>query len=179
LPSDTNNLSVLKRIPSDLKRYMKWTAEIKVQYGSMSNYILQNRLPSSWEGPPFTPASTVPFQDPSDYRALLNDWPYGLDPEITHIVVWSRTLIPVDDQNGDLTPESRKLVEDFVRKYFVEPLGEGGKDRVMWFKNWVSLQSVRSLEHIHVLVRGVNDEVLEKWTGDRPSEVRKRRLQIT
>jgi hypothetical protein len=158
---------------------MKWTAETKLQYGSMSNYILQNRLPSSWKGPPFTPTSTVPFQDPSDYRALLNDWPYGLDPQITHIVVWSRTLIPVDDGNGDLTPESRKLVEGFVKRYFVDRLGEGGDERVMWFKNWVSLQSVRSLEHIHVLVRGVSDDLIEQWTGDRPSEVRKRRLQIT
>ncbi|KAK0386279.1 hypothetical protein NLU13_6116 [Sarocladium strictum] len=176
---DTNNLSVLKRTPSDLRQYMKWTAETKAQYGSMSAYILQKRLPSSWQGPPFTPASTVPFQDPSDYRALLNDWPYGLDPEITHIVVWSRTLIPVDDENGDLTSESRELVKAFVKSYFVDRLGEGGEGRVLWFKNWVSLQSVRSLEHVHVLVRGVSDDILQEWTGDKPSDVERRRRQIS
>lgn len=158
---------------------MKWTADTKLKYGSMSEYILQNRLPSSWTGPPFTPASTIPFHDPSDYRALLNDWPYGLDPDISHIVVWTRTPIPVAGDNGFLTPESRELIEQFVKRYFMEKMGEGAEEKVIWFKNWVSLQSVRSLEHMHVLVRGASDELLEEWTGDKPSEVRNRRLRVT
>lgn len=49
-----------------------------------------------------------------------------------------------------------------MQKTFVERLGE---DRVFWFKNWVSLQSVRALEHIHVIVRGATKEDLELWTG--------------
>lgn len=157
---------------------MKWTKETKAKYGSMSQYILQNRLPKSWGQPPFTPASTVPFADPSDYQALLNDWPYGTTPDITHIVVWTRTLVPVDGEKGDLTPESRAQVKAFVQRYFVDPLGPGGEEKVMWFKNWVSLQSVRALEHIHVLVKGADDEMLERWTGDNPKEVLERRLAI-
>jgi hypothetical protein len=165
---ETNKLHVLKRKPSDLRRYMKWTTEIKAEFGSMTQYILANRLPKSWGLPPFTAASNTPFADPSDYRVLLNDWPYGLEPSITHMVVWSRTIIPVDSDNGDMTPESRKLVEDFVQRCFVDTLGPGGQDKVLWFKNWVSLQSVRTLEHIHVLVRDVDDDTLERWTGERP-----------
>ncbi|KAK2593774.1 hypothetical protein QQS21_008535 [Conoideocrella luteorostrata] len=165
---ETNNLSVLKRAPSDLKRYMAWTAETKAQYGSMIQYLLANRLPKSWGQPPFTPDSDVPFEKPSDYRVLLNDWPYGLEPNITHIVVWTRTVIPTDSDQGDMTPESRRLVRDFVRRYFVHTLGEGGEEKVTWFKNWVALQSVRALEHIHVLVRDVDDDMLERWTGERP-----------
>ena len=38
---------------------------------------------------------------------------------------------------------------------------EGSK--VIWFKNTTDLQSVRSLEHVHVLVRDVEDEVLREW----------------
>ncbi|CAM1502918.1 Fc.00g076940.m01.CDS01 [Cosmosporella sp. VM-42] len=165
---ETNNLSVLKRKPSDLRRYMKWTAETKAQYGSMTQYLLDNRLPKAWGQPPFTPESTVPFEKPSDYRVLLNDWPYGLDPEITHIVVWLRTIIPTDPETGDMTPQSRELVWSFVKRTFVDSLGPGGESQVLWFKNWVALQSVRSLEHIHVLVRNVDDDTLEKWTGERP-----------
>ncbi|KAI9167424.1 N-acetylglucosamine-induced protein 1 [Paramyrothecium foliicola] len=164
----TNNLSVLKRKPSDLRRYIKWTTEIKAEYGSMTQYILAKRLPSSWGWPPFSVASSIAFADPTDYHVLLNDWPYGLEPNITHLVVWSRTGIPVDNVNGDLTPESRALVDSFVKRYFVDVLGQGGEDRVMWFKNWVSLQSVRTLEHVHVLVRDVDDDILERWTGERP-----------
>ena len=146
---------------------MAWTAETKAQYGSMINYILANRLPKEWGQPPFVPASEVPFEDPSDYAVLLNDWPYGLAPGITHIVVWSRTLIETGSERGDLTERSRKLLGDFVKRKFVDDL-ENGEDRVLWFKNWVALQSVRALEHIHVLVREVDDDTLERWTGERP-----------
>ncbi|KJZ77038.1 hypothetical protein HIM_03359 [Hirsutella minnesotensis 3608] len=164
---ETNQLSVLKRKPSDLRRYMKWTSEIKAEYGSMTQYILANRLPKAWGRPPFAPESHVPFEKPADYAVLINDWPYGLEPGIVHIVVWSRTLIPTDSESGDLTPESRALVQDFVKRYFVDALGPGGEGQVLWFKNWVALQSVRTLEHFHVLVRDVDDEILERWMGNR------------
>ena len=34
---------------------------------------------------------------------------------------------------------------------------------VIWFKNTTNLQSVRSLEHVHVLIRDVDDEVAKQW----------------
>ncbi|KAK3954151.1 hypothetical protein QBC32DRAFT_337053 [Pseudoneurospora amorphoporcata] len=159
-----NDLSVLKRKPSDLRRYMKWTAETKASYGSMTNYLLAHRLPKAWGAPPFTPVSDIPFADPSDYCVLLNDWPYGFEPGITHIVVWTRTAIATDHDKGDMTPESRKIVGDFVKRYFVDRLGSGGEDKVLYFKNWVALQSVRALEHIHVLVKDVDPAIIEEWT---------------
>ncbi|TRX90759.1 hypothetical protein FHL15_008338 [Xylaria flabelliformis] len=161
---DENNLSVLKRKPSDLRRYMAWTTEIKAQYGSMTKYLLAHRLPKAWGSPPFTPASSVPFADESDYSILINDWPYGLTPDITHIVVWSRTIIDTDSETGDMTVESREVVSNFVRRVFVDKLGPEGEAKVLWFKNWVALQSVRSLEHIHVMVRDASKELLEEWT---------------
>lgn len=132
----------------------------------MTNYLMQNRLPKAWGSLPFTPVSETPFADRSDYRVLKNDWPYGLTPDITHIVVWTRTLIPTDPKTGDVTPESRQLIRDFVKAYFVDRLGPAGEERVMWFKNWVSLQSVRALEHIHVLVKDVDPVMLEEWTQE-------------
>lgn len=147
---------------------MKWTAETKAQYGTMTNYLLESRLPRSWGKPPFTPESNIPFENPSDYKVLLNDWPYGLEPNITHIVIWTRTFIATDNDRGDMTPESRNLVADFVKRYFIDTLGPGGEQQVVWFKNWVALQSVRALEHVHVLVRDVDDDMLELWSGERP-----------
>jgi hypothetical protein len=147
---------------------MQWSSDIKAEYGSVTRFILANQLPQSWGQPPFAPASITPFADPSDYRVLLNDWPYGLTPDVTHIVVWSRTVIPVDAETGAMTSESEALVEDFVKRYFIDTLGPGGEDRVVCFKNWVALQSVRALEHIHVLVHDMDDDTLERWTGERP-----------
>jgi hypothetical protein len=145
---------------------MKWTAETKAEYGSMTNYLLAHRLPKAWGRPPFQPTSAVPFDNPSDYSVLLNDWPYGFAAGITHIVVWSRTPIATDAETGDMTPESRKVVGDFVKRSFVDKLGPGGEDRVTWFKNWVALQSVRALEHIHVMVRDVDADQLAEWTEE-------------
>merc|ERR1711939_362426 len=65
---------------------------------------------------------------------------------IQHLLVWSKTPIPVDDEKGDVTPESRRLIEEFIEEFFVRPLGATGKDQVQWFKNWVSLQSVRGVD---------------------------------
>lgn len=145
---------------------MKWTAETKAEYGSMTKYIMIHRLPKTWGDVPFTPASSIPFADPSDYRVLLNDWPYGLASGITHIVVWSRTVIPTNPETGDMTPESRETVANFVKRFFVDELGPGGEDQVMWFKNWVALQSVRTLEHIHIMVKDCDEAILQKWTRE-------------
>ena len=38
-----------------------------------------------------------------------------------------------------------------------------GKDRVLWFKNWVALQSVRGIDHVHVLVRDVSRHIINEW----------------
>lgn len=132
----------------------------------MSQYLLVHRLPKAWGVPPFTAQSKIPFDDPSDYRVLLNDWPYGLTPDIRHIVVWSRTLIETDPQTGDMTPESRETIGAFVKRFFGDRLGPDGQGRVLWFKNWVALQSVRSLEHIHVMVKDVPEAILEEWSKE-------------
>lgn len=145
---------------------MAWTAETNAQYGSMTNYLLAHRLPKAWGSPPFTPASSVPFHDKSDYSILINDWPYGLTADIAHIVVWSRTIVDTDPQTGDMTLESREVVSDFVKRVFVDKLGPEGEAKVLWFKNWAALQSVRTLEHIHVMVKDASQELLQDWTRE-------------
>lgn len=114
-----------------------------------------------------------PFADPEDYKILRNDWPYGLDPGISHLVVWSRTPIPVQGEEGYLTDESRALIEDFVQRTFVDRLAkdpqrrfQDPKSHILWFKNWVGLQSVRALEHVHILTRDVPEEILLEWSGE-------------
>jgi hypothetical protein len=164
--AENNRLSVLKRKPSDLRRYMKWTADTKAEYGGITNFLIAHRLPKAWGSPPFKPVSDTPFADPSDYRVLINDWPYGFVPGITHIVVWSRTPIATDNTVGDMTTDSKRTVAEFIKRYFIDSLGPGGEDRVIYFKNWVALQSVRTVDHVHVLVRDVEPAVLQEWTRE-------------
>ena len=151
---------------------MRWTNEIKTAYGSITNFICQERLqwlPSSdsteLTGPIFRCASTAPLSKPDDYKILRNDWPYGLATDITHLVVWSKHRLPTTGPEGDLAENARQRIQDFVQKEFVDRLAnENDSDaRVMWFRNWTGLQSVRGLEHFHVLVRGVPDAILQEW----------------
>ncbi|KAF7719986.1 Uncharacterized protein PECH_008147 [Penicillium ucsense] len=207
-----NDLGALKRKPSDLRRYLAWSAETKAKYGSMMNYICQKRLrwtpsdladPAKVDGPngsthppnggpatgdssstctsaakatssgPLSYKDPRPFADPADYTILRNDWPYGFEAGISHLVVWLRTRIPVESNEGHLTNESRALIDKFVQDKFVKRLAEDPQNRfpnppsqVLWFKNWVGLQSVRALEHVHILVRDVPEEILVEWSGE-------------
>lgn len=74
------------------------------------------------------------------------------------------------NEEGYITEESRALIQKFVDATFVERLaGEGVKDaekNVLWFKNWTGLQSVRSLEHVHILLKDVPQTLILEWTGE-------------
>ncbi|KAL8788699.1 MAG: hypothetical protein Q9213_001513 [Squamulea squamosa] len=172
----SNELENLRRWPSDLKRYLQWTKQTKQAYGTITNYICQERL--HWqplrdsnpeEGPVFHVENPTPFADPRDYKIMYNDWPYGMTSDITHIVVWLKTKFEVEPTVGDLLPGSRQLIEDFVQRTFIDKLEEqgGAGDTIMWFRNWTGLQSVRGMDHIHVLVRNVPKDIMDEWTGGR------------
>lgn len=173
-----NKLETLRRWPSDLRRYIKWSAATKQEYGGIINYVRDVRLKwqpvssSSTTGAIFDYKSPIPFEDPRDYKMLPNDWPYGLERGISHLVVWLKNRLEVVPPLGDLSESSRKLVQDFIQKEFVEPTDAlaGSTDNVLWFKNWVSLQSVPGIDHVHVLVRNVPQKFVdEKWIkGERP-----------
>ncbi|KAI5201764.1 hypothetical protein AUEXF2481DRAFT_694690 [Aureobasidium subglaciale EXF-2481] len=170
-----NRLEQLKRRPSDLRRYIKWSADTKAEYNTITNFVVQERLhwtplPSLTVGDPpkFEIRDPVPFSNQDDFKILKNDWPYGLDKGIVHICVWVKTPIETDPGTGDVTDHSRSLIENFVNTTFATKLdtvfGPGkGKEHVLWFKNWVALQSVRGVDHVHVLVHDAPEDMLQQW----------------
>jgi hypothetical protein len=164
----THQLDELKRWPSALKAYLAWTAHVKEKYGSVMAYLLSQRL--LWEpledesgALKFGVRSDTPFEHVQDYKILRNDWTYAFEDGIKHIVVWVKQRLPVDTE-GALNEEGRRLVEGLVDREFRRKAEEGEVGtKVLWFKNTTNLQSVRSLEHFHVLVKDVDDGVLEQW----------------
>lgn len=187
-PSSTgaNDLSALKRYPSQLRRYLSWSREINATYGSIPNFVCQERLhwtPSTSEAGPqgttsngtqasgLEPRNSIPFADPADYKILRNDWPYATPPGIAHLVIWLKTPLAVSKLNGFLLPEGRAQIEPFVDEKFVKPLKEihrnkESEDLVLWFKNYPAVQSVEALEHFHCFVWGADDALLREWTGE-------------
>ena len=117
-----------------------------------------------------TPSGDPPFRNSEDYRILFNDWPYAIEPDVSHLVVWTKFLIEDDPQTDDLTDSSREMLEQFVKKTFCDETDGGIPwEQVVWFKNWKSLKSVQALEHFHVMLYKAPKEFLANVTGgDRP-----------
>ena len=113
---------------------------------------------------------------------LFNDWPYGVDPKITHLVVWTKFTFEEDPATGDLTAEARKSIQGFVDAAFHEQrikdqVRFGSDDRcdymfavlmasqVLWFKNWSALKSIHAVEHFHVLLYDAGPGFIKNLTG--------------
>ena len=90
-----------------------------------------------------------------------------MEPGIVHIVVWLKNRLETEPEKGDMTPTSKRQIEKFVEKRFMDRLRglPGAREKVQWFKNWTLLQSVPGLEHVHVLVRDVPEQIVWEWTG--------------
>jgi len=106
------------------------------------------------------PMLTPPSKD--SYKILLNDWPYGIDTRIVHLVVWTKFATPSDPITDDLLPETRAELEDFVQRKFGSVCGE---ERVIWFRNWGALKSVHAVEHFHVMLFDPPKEFVREVTG--------------
>ena len=53
---------------------------------------------------------------------MLNDWPYGVENGIVHMVVWTKFELAEDPATGDLTDAARKEIDDNVQKKFFTEL---------------------------------------------------------
>ncbi|ROT40127.1 hypothetical protein SODALDRAFT_358647 [Sodiomyces alkalinus F11] len=140
-----NRLDLFQRVPSELRRYRIFVHEVMEEHGSVMNFILGQRL--HWTQP--LQANGRYFQDPGDVKILFNDWPYGIDERIKHLVVWTKFVLEDDPLTGDLKESTRAEVGRFVGETFRKQLP---KDTVISFRNCSSLKSVHAVEHFHVML---------------------------
>lgn len=57
-------------------------------------------------------------EETDDIKILYNDWPYGIDPDIVHLVIWTKFDLEEDPGRNDLTPEARRQIDGFVSRTF-------------------------------------------------------------
>ncbi|KAL3963883.1 hypothetical protein ACCO45_000887 [Purpureocillium lilacinum] len=145
-----NELERFQRVPSQLRRYKAYTHRQAAAYGSVAAFILGERL--RWQEP--IVARGLPFQHPDDdVRIIFNDWPYGLDKRIVHLVVWTKFELESDPTTGDLTDKARAAIDNYVS----------------WFKNWSALKSIHAVEHFHVMLFDPDPTFIHEVTnGDVP-----------
>ncbi|KAH8737233.1 hypothetical protein BGZ61DRAFT_525395 [Ilyonectria robusta] len=157
-----NKLDHFQRVPSDLRRYKAYTFNLTKTYGSVADFVLNQRL--QWKAP--VRARGRPFEFEDDIKILINDWPYGIDRRIVHLVVWTKFFLEEDAVTGDLVDESRKEIDDFVTKTFRSHVPD---DQIIWFKNWRGLKSVGAVEHFHVMMFNPDPDFIRSVTnGDVP-----------
>ncbi|KAL7817812.1 hypothetical protein V8C26DRAFT_62513 [Trichoderma gracile] len=158
-----NSLERFQRVPSHLRRYKAFTYRLARTHGSIADFVLRERL--RWDVP-VVPRGKAPFQCADDVKILFNDWPYGLDKRIVHLVVWTKFELKASSATGDLTDEARKEIDDFVAKTFRSRMPD---NQVMWFKNWAALKSIHAVEHFHVMLFDPDPEFIKEVTnGDVP-----------
>jgi hypothetical protein len=182
----TNRIDLFQRVPSDLRRYKAYTAKLKQQYGSVMNFVMAERL--KWQD--LVPQGEL-FSNPGkitatrlntvrsltlaidDIRILLNDWPYGIDTRIIHLVVWVKFQLEEDAISGDLTDTARQQLDLYVDQTFRAHVGAGN---CIWFKNWASLKSIHAVEHFHVMLFNADARFVEDVTNGDVALVDKTRI---
>ncbi|RYP24762.1 hypothetical protein DL765_000308 [Monosporascus sp. GIB2] len=152
-----NRLDLFQRVPSELRRYLAYTWKLRQEYGSVMNFVLTQRL--QWEMPVVSKGK--PFEFEEDIKILQNDWPYGIDKRIVHLVVWTKFDLEEDPITTDLTDKARGEIEAWVQQKF--------GSRIPREQNWKSLKSVQAVEHFHVMIFNPDPAFIEEVTkGDIP-----------
>lgn len=163
-----NRLEQFQRAPSELRRYLEFVWKLRQKYGSVMAFIMGKRL--GWRTEELFVSQNMKFdaEETDEIKILRNDWPYGLDERITHLVVWTKFGIEEDPATGDLTERAREQIDAFVRKKFAVGT-RVDEERIIWFKNWASLKSVKAVEHFHVMLFDPDMELVREVTnGDVP-----------
>jgi hypothetical protein len=87
---------------------------LKRQYGSVLSFIINERL--KWDDD--LKPKGAPFTCDDDIKILFNDWPYGVEEGIVHLVVWTKFELEDDPTTDDLTERARKEIDGFVTRTF-------------------------------------------------------------
>lgn len=116
-----NKLADFQRTPADMWRYLEFCYNIKQEWkGGVKDFILTRRLKWEWPGP--VVAKGTGFyegcEERGDVKILWNDWPYGIDERIVHLVVWTKFELEDDPATGDLTDEARGEIDEYVKMTF-------------------------------------------------------------
>ncbi|MCJ1457826.1 hypothetical protein MMC28_008195 [Mycoblastus sanguinarius] len=158
----TNRIDLFRRAPADHRRYLAFSHQLKKEYGSVMDFVAQKRLKWTEMKP-----RAAPFEDPDDITILYNDWPYGIDEKIIHLVVWTKFELEDDKEKDDLTPRMRREIDEYVDKTFRSRIPP---ENIIWFKNWSSLKSIHAMEHFHVMLNDPDTDFIQEVTkGDVPA----------
>ncbi|KAL8932554.1 MAG: hypothetical protein Q9211_006251 [Gyalolechia sp. 1 TL-2023] len=80
----------------------------KVKLGTIQSHDLRSKRRTNFTA----------FVSKGDIKILYNDWPYGIDERIVHLVVWTKFDLPDDPDTKELTTAMRQDIESYVDRTF-------------------------------------------------------------
>lgn len=170
-----NDLEAFARLDKQTESYLAFKKYLKEHNSTVFRHIVTHTLgwrrPEELEGVQdnniTVAASGDPlFTNPDDLKIVRNDFPYFFEDDVTHLCVWTKRRIESDPKSliGDLSQETRALIEQYVVQTFVQQLGIP-RENLVWFRNWEALQSVKEISHVHVVIKGMTKEQLDVVLG--------------
>lgn len=170
---DSGNIRELYRSPECMKKYNSFKKMLKDEGIDMTSRIVVEQLhwlppstsirtPSNEIVEKIKPKDSTPFANEDDITIVTNSFPYYLEDGLVHLCAWVKFPMPPDPKSelGDISDEMKRLVNLYVKKTFVDHLGLSN-DKVLWFKNWAALQSIKTIPHIHVILDHPNPKKVQ------------------
>ncbi|KAG7816902.1 hypothetical protein KL919_004197 [Ogataea angusta] len=172
---NNGELDKLTRSPEVMEKYNAHKQYFRDKGIDMVTYILSHELHWVPEDTPLDtpshellgtvvkPVDKRPFANAQDMTIIQNSYPYHLEPGIEHLCVWVKFPLPPDPNSakGDISKGDRILIEEYIRETFCNWLNIP-RDHIAWFKNWAKLQSVKSVPHIHVIIKDMDQQALDR-----------------
>ncbi|KAI5952995.1 hypothetical protein CANMA_005020 [Candida margitis] len=177
---NANQLESFARSEEQYYKYQQFKSDLSSQGITLNDHVLKDEL--QWKQSDIrcqtSPATkSLPreysisqpqdliFYSDDDIKIIYNKFPYYFKDSVIHLCVWSKLIIPddINSPEGDISPLTKRIIERYLKKTFID---KGvSKNNLVWFRNWTSLQSVRSVSHIHVLLHDVDDGLIQKLLG--------------
>ncbi|CCG22519.1 hypothetical protein CORT_0B08140 [Candida orthopsilosis Co 90-125] len=174
---NTNQLESFARSEEQYHSYQKFKHDLSSQGITINDHVLKDEL--QWKqadirhqtSTPSPPEYTISqpqdliFYNDNDIKIIFNKFPYYFENSVVHLCIWSKLTIPndVNSSVGDISPLTKRIIERYLQKTFID---KGiPKENLVWFRNWSSLQSIRSVSHIHVLLRSADEHFIRKIIG--------------
>ncbi|KAJ2350976.1 hypothetical protein IWW50_005662 [Coemansia erecta] len=127
-----NRLELLGRTTPKELAYRQDMDEIRQQYGSVTNYIVQVKL------------ADFIADAREQFLMIPNDYPYALPSNTRHYIIWSKAEL-----TAGTVPDPE--VEALFSKRLDAQVGSGGYEWV-WFVNPPHLQSIPEVVHGHLII---------------------------
>ncbi|CCH62637.1 hypothetical protein TBLA_0H03560 [Henningerozyma blattae CBS 6284] len=155
----SGQLPELRRTPECNDKYQLFKKNLASRNVSVAQHMLNqlgwnmdenNRL-NQTGFPDLESKVKASFASRESFKILQNDFPYSYDPQIVHLLIWSKIKLPIykDESINLKNEELNSKINRFLK------LNMEGRENVIdydWFINYTVLQSIEAVSHIHLLV---------------------------